>query len=168
MDIISHGLYSGVAFGRNSRKDYWMAFLFGVLPDLFAFTVPFWVMILGGQGFDRPSAEPPHMYGTDSYVYQLYSISHSVVIFALVFGLVWLLKRRPYLPMLGWPLHILVDIPTHSTQFFPTPFLWPLADVRVNGIPWGNPEVFIPNVLLLVGLYSWWFYKRRKNHDIKN
>jgi hypothetical protein len=39
MDILSHGLYGGVAFGRESRKKYLIAFLFGVGPDLLSFGV---------------------------------------------------------------------------------------------------------------------------------
>ncbi len=37
MDIFSHGLYGGVAFGRISKRDYITAFLFGIAPDLLAF-----------------------------------------------------------------------------------------------------------------------------------
>lgn len=39
MDIISHGLWGGIAFGRKNKKDFWQSFAFGVMPDLLAFGV---------------------------------------------------------------------------------------------------------------------------------
>jgi hypothetical protein len=62
--------------------------------------------------------------------------------------------------MLAWLLHILVDIPTHSTRFFPTPFLWPISSYEFSGIGWANPMIFIPNVVLLTSLYVWYFLIR--------
>lgn len=160
MDIISHGLYGGVAFGRRSRKDFLIAFFFGMAPDLFSFgifTVGAWLGI-----FDRPdwSAGPPPETMIPQFVHILYGWTHSFVVFAAIFGIVWLIRRKPSFLMLGWPLHILVDIPTHSSQFFPTPFLWPLSDYRLNGHPWSSPEIFIPNVILLVSLYLWFYVVR--------
>lgn len=166
MDILSHGLYGGVAFGRQSRTAYWLAFLFGILPDLVAFGPHFVSSLFGNGGFPRPSEEAPHTLIVPEYVYGIYNLSHSFVIFAVAFALVWLLRRRPLLPMLAWGLHVLIDIPTHTTAFFPTPFLWPLADVRVNGIAWSDPWIFIPNIIILAVLYAGWRYtvRRRAPH----
>jgi membrane-bound metal-dependent hydrolase YbcI (DUF457 family) len=94
-------------------------------------------------------------------VHDLYHFTHSFVIFALAFAAVWVFRRKAFLPMLAWPLHIIVDIPTHSTNFFPTPFLWPFFDnLRVDGIPWSHPMIFIPNVVLLAAVYLWFFVVR--------
>jgi hypothetical protein len=57
-----------------------------------------------------------------------------------------------------------LDIFTHDIQFFPTPFLWPISDFHVNGHMWGTPEIFIPNVMVLAGLYGWWWYKKKPLH----
>jgi len=62
----------------------------------------------------------------------------------------------------AWVLHICMDIPTHGTAFFPTPFLWPVSDFHVDGMPWSTPIIFIPNVLLLAVLYAWFLCKRTK------
>lgn len=51
------------------------------------------------------------------FVWQLYHCSHSLLMFATVFGLVWLLKRRPMLEVLAWALPFLIDIPTHQGIF---------------------------------------------------
>lgn len=163
MDIVSHGLWGGLLFGRAKRRDYLAAFAFGIGPDLFSFGIFTTMTVLGlasgpdwSQGTPSPNAVP-------MYVHHLYNLTHSLFVFTTVFGLVWALKKRPYWPMLAWPFHILLDIPTHSTNFFPTPFLWPFISYRVNGISWAHPWVFFPNwAALLVGYVVWFWKKSRK------
>jgi hypothetical protein len=75
---------------------------------------------------------------------------------------VWLVRKKPLLEMGAWVLHICMDIPTHGTAFFPTPFLWPVSDLHVDGVPWSRPYIFFPNVALLAVLYAWYFFKRRR------
>ena len=69
----------------------------------------------------------------------LYPAGHSLIVFLLVFGVATVLARRIVFEMLGWLLHILIDIPTHSFSYYATRFLWPLSDYRVDGIPWWTP-----------------------------
>lgn len=162
MDFISHGLYGGVAFGRENRKMFWWAFFFGMMPDILVFG-PFFVQRIvsalfgrgGGSFFGRPE-----MMSIPQYVYEGYNITHSLIVFLLVFGLLWLVFRRPVYVVLGWPLHILTDLFTHSTEFFPTPIFWPLSNFHINGIPWSHPIIFIPNVILLIILYTYFFVIR--------
>src|SRR3989344_3824981 len=109
MDILSHGLYGGVAFGRKNKKSFWTAFTFGVLPDLLAFG-PFFVSIFLGfrnwPGFN--DTEPPNPELIPSYVSNIYNVTHSLVIFLAVFLIVWIILRRPFWEMSAWVLHILL------------------------------------------------------------
>ena len=163
MDTLSHGLWGGIAFGRKSRKLFWQSFAFGVVPDILSFGIFFVLTFLGFASRPNWASGPPPADAIPSYIYTLYDLTHSLVIFAVVFLVVWLLLRKPVYTMLAWPLHILVDIPTHSLQFFPTPFLWPLFDgIRVDGIPWSHPYIFIPNVVFLAVLYFWFYWKSKK------
>lgn len=162
MDTLSHALYGGIAFGRHSRFSYWLAFFFGMAPDLFSFGLLFITNLLGITHRPDWSAGPPPESMIPGYVHTMYDITHSLVVFAVVFALVWMIRHKPLWEMLAWPLHILVDIPTHSSEFFPTPFLWPLSDFHIDGHPWSRPEIFIPNVLILIGLYGWFWWKRKK------
>ncbi len=167
MDIISHGLYGGVAFGRRSRQSFWLSFFFGIAPDLFSFglyTVGAWFGVFTHP--DWSSGQHPDPSAIPQFVHILYNVTHSFVIFALVFALIWLIRRKPLYEMLGWPLHILVDIPTHSDAFFPTPFLWPVSHYHVDGHPWSSPEIFIPNVILLVSLYLWFYVIKPRRQSI--
>lgn len=166
MDIISHGLWGGIAVGRKNKKQFWLSFLFGILPDLFSFGILSAFTILGLSSGPDWNNGPPDMNVIPSFVSYLYNITHSLIIFALVFGLVWLIRKKPFLPLLAWGLHVLVDIPSHSFKFFPTPFLWPISDFTVNGIGWGQPAVFFPDVILLAVCYFGWWVLRKMGKEI--
>jgi hypothetical protein len=161
MDIVSHGLWGGIAFGRRNKKSFWLSLLFGMGPDLLAFG-PFVILVLLGVA-KRPnfSREPPDPNSIPHYVYQLYNFSHSLIVFAILFAILWLILRRPIWVFCAWGLHIIFDIPTHSYRFFPTPFLWPVSGFEINGHSWATPEILIPNVLLLMILYVWFFLLRK-------
>ena len=162
MDFISHGLWGGIAFGRSSRRSLALAFLFGIAPDLLSFgPVVVGAIAAHGLDFSHRIGHPPDPAAIPAYVYHLYDLTHSLVVFGLAFALVWLLRRRPLWEMGAWGLHIVVDIFTHSTAFFPTPFLWPLFDVRFDGRSWADPVIFVPNVVLLVVLYAVFLWKHR-------
>jgi membrane-bound metal-dependent hydrolase YbcI (DUF457 family) len=161
MDVLSHGLWGGIAFGRRSRRDYLWAFGLSLLPDVLGEGVMFGVAALAGMPL--PSAEHGHPNITEFPLplQQCYNATHSLAVFAALFLVVWAVRRRPFLPLAAWGLHILIDIPTHSLALFPTPFLWPFSDLKVDGIPWHTPTVLIPNILLLLGAYVWWWRVRR-------
>lgn len=163
MDIISHGLWGAFGFGRNNRKHFWWAFFFGIAPDLFSFGVFLGLAFFGlVEHPDWSSGRHPDPDQIPLFVHQLYNVTHSLVIFILVFGVVWFFRRAPLFVLLAWGLHIVMDIPTHSYAFFPTPFLWPLSEFTVDGISWSHPFIFLPNVILLIILYAWFWYGRYK------
>lgn len=164
MDIVSHGLWGSLAFGRKNKKSFLLAFFLGIAPDLFSFG-PFFASTFLGLA-ERPhfSSEPPDPSLIPHYVSQLYQVTHSIIIFAVIFALVWFLRKKPFWEMSAWGLHILMDIPTHSYKFFPTPFLWPISDLKLNGWHWGSPWIFWPDVALLTVLYIWFFIIKKRSH----
>lgn len=169
MDILSHGLWGGVALGRASRRSFWTAFAIGTAPDLFSFGLVFANGLLAhGLDFFNGFGHPPDPALIPAYVHQLYNATHSLAVFAVVFGLVWLVRGKPFVELGAWGLHIALDIFTHSEEFFPTPFLWPLSDARVNGVPWSDPRIFFGNVFLLALLYAWLYLRRRKAQALRS
>ena len=170
MDIFSHGLWAGAAakginLKRKKPVNVWLMAFWGAFPDLFAFTIPFvWLFFNLTSGnaslsdIHRPAgAEPENrlLFGNgntsqaqSSIAYLtsvLYDISHSLVIFLLIFGLTVIarkmLKKENAVPweMGGWLLHIIMDIPTHSYAFYPTPVFWPIGGWKFQGYPWAHP-----------------------------
>ena len=171
MDIVSHGLWGSIAFGRKSRSSFWLAFMIGMAPDLFSFG------ILWAAAFLGLSEKPDFSHGTPPestiphYVHHLYNVTHSFIVFLVVFFVIWLLLKRPFWELCAWGLHVLVDIPTHSYAFFPTPALWPLFDWKFDGWQWMTPSILIPNFVLLALLYAWYFwqtYRTKGKRDKKS
>lgn len=162
MDTLSHGLWGSIVFGRRNKRDFWWSFFFGVSPDIFSFGVfTFANLFL----FEERTFGRPELADIPTYVHTLYNITHSFVVWAIVFALVWAIMRKPFLPMFAWPLHIILDIFTHSTDFFPTPFLWPVTEYRFDGVSWGAPAIFFTNLFLLALSYAIWairWYIRKK------
>jgi len=180
MDILAHSLWvtagakelnkSLETKGKKKVSLLWSAF-WSIFPDIFAFGIPFlwslYTVIFQGKGFDSITHHGPSLSAGDltfdlaSYLYQF---SHSLIIFALVFGVIWFLVKRPELAMLGWLAHILIDIPSHSVQFFPTPFLFPISDyVFPYGIRWATPWFMIVNYSLLLIIFLTYLFRKRKS-----
>jgi hypothetical protein len=161
MDVFSHGLWGGITVGRGSKKSFATAVAIGMAPDVIAFG-PFLAAHLLDQGWSFFShlGKRPELSSIPEYVHSVYSVTHSFLVFATVFLLVWALRRKPMWEMLAWGLHICMDIPTHGLEFFPTPFLWPLSDFHVDGVPWSRPYIFFPNWGLLIILYGWFIYRK--------
>ncbi|MES2470831.1 MAG: hypothetical protein V4526_01190 [Patescibacteria group bacterium] len=167
MDILSHGLWGAIIWGRKNRKLFWLSFVFGIAPDLFSFGIftaqrLFQSLVTGTWEWQ---AGPPELSSIPQYVDTLYDITHSFVVFLVAFLIVWAIRgkiRGPLWAMMAWPFHIFLDLFTHSTKFFPTPYLWPLPFAEVNGIPWSTPIIFFTNVICLVVIYAVYFYRKRK------
>ncbi len=180
MDILAHTLWANA--GARSVKTLalkkgkklkinvgWTAF-FGVAPDFFAFTIPFilifYKVIFGGESFLGMKDHHRFFDGFDLASY-LYQFSHSLVIFSLVFILVWVLFKRPRYELLGWLLHILIDIPSHALAFYPTPFLFPISDYRFPyGISWANTWYMLINYSLLLVVWGIILFKKHKRNSL--
>jgi len=163
MDFVSHALWGGITFGRRSRKTFLIAVGISLLPDLLTEGL-FGALYLLNVG-NMPGWEHGH---PDITAYPLwaqnfYNFTHSFIVFILAFLLIWMLVRKPVWIIAAWGLHILIDIPTHSVELFPTPFLWPLSDYKFDGVGWHNPIIFGVNALLLLGVYFLWLRRRKRN-----
>jgi hypothetical protein len=170
MEIVAHGLWAAAAAITAKRSTeakirvgwavWWAAF-----PDVLAFgpsvAAGLWLWFAGG-----PNSAPgdghilPHVH----IGLPLYPAGHSLLVFLLVFGIAAILARRIVIEMLGWLLHILIDIPTHSFSYYATRFLWPVADFRIDGIAWWTPWFWAATYAALVVVYfRLWMKRRRKN-----
>jgi len=178
MDIFAHGLWAGAA-GKavNIKKKAplklkWMV-AWGIFPDFFAFAPAFIYMFASFVFPSIPRIEhpgPAHMEPAtgngliiSQFTHNLYNIGHSLLIFFFVFFIAYLIFRRPIWVMGGWLLHILMDIPSHSYDFYPTPFLWPFSEFKINGFHWGTPWFMISNYsLIIIAYFILYWLKTRK------
>lgn len=166
MDIISHGLWSGALFKsvnlklKRKKFNFWHAAFWGMFPDIFAFVIPYtiWILALILGIVQLPDAikigATTSAFPYYNFIGILYSISHSLIIFSAVFLLIWLIFKKPIWIMLGWLLHILIDIPTHTIGHYPTPILWPISNFKINGlIYWRSSWFMVADILLLIIVY---------------
>jgi len=166
MDILAHTLWTNAVFHakyHTNKKRRYIAAFFGVVPDLVGFTPAFFYMLFSG-GFRGPESFASSHW-VFIYAQYAYNYSHSLVVFAAVFLVVLLIRKgKPYWPLLGWALHICIDIPTHH-GFYETPFLFPFSNYRFNhGTSWGHPTFMIINygIMAIVYIGLFW-YSRKKN-----
>src|SRR3989344_7355738 len=99
MDILAHILWSWAMLRKC--KQFWLVAIASVLPDLLAFG-PHFAASLMDNGF---SFGAPELHSLPPYVFSSYNVTHSLVICALAFGLIYLLQHRIPLWLLGWPIH---------------------------------------------------------------
>jgi hypothetical protein len=151
MDIVAHGLWAA-AGGLGAKRAGWkfhIAWLtwWAMFPDVLAFgpmvAVGLWMLLRGAPAYPHFRAGLP-----------LYPLGHSLVTFAVVYGLATLALRRPPIALLGWLSHISIDIFTHSHRYYATPFLWPLWNYRFNGIPWWTPWFWVSTYVALAIVYA--------------
>ena len=159
MDVVAHGLWGGTLFYARGRKKFLAAVLIGVAPDLLAFgtffvTHPEWLTLrLAGK-----LSGPPPLALLPPYVFYAYNLTHSLVVWAIAFFVLWGLMKKPPWLLGAWLLHILCDIPTHASSYFPTPFLWPFPTPFVNGIPWSTPWFMAVNYATVFAAYCALFF----------
>ena len=164
MDVVSHGLWGGAPFYPQGRKKFLAAVLLGMAPDLLSFGVfhvahPGWL----SQRLVRQISGPPALTLLPPYVFHAYNITHSLVVWAVAFFLLWLVTKKPPWLLGAWLLHILCDIPTHAASYFPTPFLWPFPTPILDGVPWSTPWFMAAHYATLFIVYCCLFlYCRRK------
>jgi hypothetical protein len=143
VDTFAHALWSWIIF-RNylfTNKEVWLAVFFGVAPDLFSWTIYlFYNLITNGFKIGKPALE-----AIPNWIFTLYGITHSLFVFAFVALACFIALKHVPIYLWAWLIHILIDIPTHSRDFLPTPFLWPLSSWHFPGISWGTPVIMIIN-----------------------
>jgi hypothetical protein len=79
----------------------------------------------------------------------LHCTLHSAVIAAAVTALVWARTKILWLPLLGWWSHIVIDVFTHSADFYPSPVLYPFTQRGFDGLAWNTPAFMAANYLAL-------------------
>lgn len=154
MDILAHGLWGGAAFYPKGVKKFAAAFVVGMAPDLLSFgiyhlTRPDWIKLRLAGGVSGP----PPLSALPEFLFHAYNLTHSLVIWAILFALIWMIRKRPPWLFSAWGLHILCDIPTHNSRYFPTPYLWPLPTPFVEGISWATPWFMMSNYTALLLAY---------------
>ncbi len=163
MDVLSHALWTNLAFAEAPIPVRVTAIALSVLPDLIPFT-PMAVKNFVARRRDsakrnHPRPRPEEM-RFSQWAYRAYDVTHSLIVFSLMFGGVWFWMQSVPWAMLGWLGHILVDIPTHTRAFFGTPILWPISNYKFDGISWGERWFMRLNYGGIIVMYAYYISTR--------
>jgi hypothetical protein len=158
MDIVAHGLWAGIGVALAQRR--WpisprtalTTVAMAALPDL-AQLLPLLgraavsgeVRVLRAYATALPGFEPALSPTVALWTHHLHCALHSAVVAALVTLLVWTATRSLWIPLLGWWSHIVIDIFTHSAEFYPVPVFYPFTQRGFDGLAWNTPWFLAAN-----------------------
>jgi hypothetical protein len=171
MDIVAHGLWAaiGVAALRRHRAvsnaDAVTAVGLAAAPDLAQllpllgaalFSVEGW-RVLWAYATALPGMEPVLAPWAELLSHHAHCVLHSAVVAAVVTALLWARTKALWLPLLGWWSHIVIDVFTHSAEFYPSPVLYPFTQRGFDGLAWNTPAFMAANYLALAvaATYLW-------------
>jgi LexA-binding, inner membrane-associated putative hydrolase len=175
MDIISHALWTGVGMTLASRRTsisprtVSLTVGLAVVPDLLHLLPIFGWLIVGDGSFAVlrayavavPGQEPALPPLVHLWSHHLHCITHSAVLASAVTLLSWAALRSLWIPLLGWWSHIVLDLFTHSADYYPVQVLYPLSNYTFNGLAWNTPWFLQLNYVLLGGAIVWLITTRR-------
>ncbi|MCC6197235.1 MAG: metal-dependent hydrolase [Burkholderiales bacterium] len=176
MDILAHGMWAAAGaevLGRKvaiTRYDTLGIVIFALLPDLVhLLPVIGWVAFGGGTMRDlyeyvvaTPAAEPVLPPIVKELTHHLHCIGHSAIVAGAVTLVVWRMRRNWLIPLLGWWLHIVIDVFTHSLDYYPSPVLYPITYRGFDGVAWNTPTFMALNYAFLAATWIWLWRTRSR------
>ena len=178
MDILAHGLWAGAGMALAQRRWAFSARTvaatvgLAVVPDL-PQLLPLLGLALFGEGglavlhayaVAVPGQEPVLSPGIAFWSHHLHCVMHSAIVAGAVTLLVWAALRLLWVPLLGWWSHIVIDVFTHSAQYYPVPVLYPFSQRGFDGLAWNTPWFLGLNYLALGAIWLFVLHRRRSGH----
>ena len=175
MDIVAHTLWAGVGMALLRRRlpiptrTVVATLGLAALPDVLHL-LPIVAWWLFGEGafhvvLSYAVAVPGQQPGLPPMVHllshHLHCIMHSAVVAATVTVLLWAVRHSLWIPLLGWWSHIVIDVFTHSADYFAVPVLYPISEQGFDGLAWNTPWMLALNYAAL-GAAIWWVYRSGK------
>jgi hypothetical protein len=178
MDILAHTLWAGAGviwLARRrplARRTVAATIAAAGLPDTFQMLPLLAWWWFGGGSLEAvrayalavPGQEPvmPALMGLWSH--HLHCTAHSAVVAGGVTLMLRAWRRGFWLPLLGWWSHILIDVFTHSADYYASPVLYPFTRRGFDGVPWNAPWFMVLNYLALLAVFAalWKMSPRRR------
>jgi hypothetical protein len=177
MDILAHALWVGVGLGL-ARRHYALTrrtavatVVLAVLPDVLHL-LPIWGWWVFGDGswaalrayaIAVPGQEPPLSPLVQMVSHHLHCIMHSAVVAGGVTLVLWRARQALWVPLLGWWSHIVIDLFTHSAEFYPVAVLYPVSDWAFDGLAWNTPWFMVANYVALAVAAVWLVTQPKSN-----
>ena len=174
MDIVAHALWAGIglALARRHRpvasRTVSATLALAVVPDL-AQLLPLLgralvtgdAHVLVAYATALPGKEPALPAAVALWAHHLHCALHSAVIAAVVTLALYTVARSLWIPLLGWWSHIVIDVFTHSADFYPAPVLYPFTQQGLDGVAWNAPW-FVAVNYTAIALAAWRLARARE------
>ena len=176
MDIVAHTLWAAagaVVIHRRrplSRATAMIALALAAVPDVIHLLPLAGWWLFGDGSFAAlrayavavPGQEPvlPQLVGLLSH--HLHCVMHSAPIAAVTTLALWAVLRTLWIPLLGWWSHIVIDVFTHSADYYAVPVLYPFSYRGFDGIAWITPWFMALNYAALATVGAWLLMSRRR------
>lgn len=143
---------------------------FALMPDVVALA-PVSIWAVGSESamgairayvFAQPGTEPVMAPWARLLEHVIHCSAHSLLVLGLVSLFSFWKCRWLLVPLGGWWLHLALDVPTHSKEYYAVTILYPLSEWSFDGIAWTKPEVLWGNYLALAMTYGWLFATRSR------
>ncbi len=122
-----------------------------------------------GYAVAVPGEEPVLPAAVKGLSHNLHCIPHSAIVAGVVTLLVWSWRRALWIPLLGWWSLGVIDVFTHSADYYPSPVLWPITREGFDGARWHTTPFMAVNYIALIVAYLWllprWWRTRRGRVD---
>ncbi|MCW5636682.1 MAG: hypothetical protein KIT17_25360 [Rubrivivax sp.] len=175
MDIVAHTLWAGAGTAFLARRrpvrpaTVAATMALAALPDLFQMLPVLAWWWLGSGSFEAvrafaialPGQEPLLPPLVKAWSHELHCAAHSAVVASVVTLLLWAWRRALWVPLLGWWSHIVIDVFTHSADYYASPVLYPFTERGFDGIAWITPWFMALNYAALAATGLWLFARRR-------
>ena len=190
MDIFAHALWAGAGVTLARRHGVKVApriaprttriaphitprtvvltMTLAAVPDLFHLLpiIGWWLFsdgslaVLHAYVIALPTNEPALPPWVAMWSHHLHCVAHSAVVAGVVTALLWAVMRSIWIPLLGWWSHIVIDVFTHSADFYPSPVFYPFTQRGFDGLAWNTPWFMLANYTALVAVGLWLLLSR--------
>lgn len=163
MDILAHALWAGAGVALLARRRALprrmavATVAMAAIPDVMQM-LPLLVWWLLGTGtYEAVQAFAAALPGQEpllpplvlSLSHHLHCVLHSGVVAAVVSVLVWRWAPQLGVALAGWWSHILIDVFTHSADYYASPVFYPLTQRGFDGLAWNTPWFMVANYTAL-------------------
>ncbi len=97
--------------------------------------------------------------------HHLHCVMHSAIVAAAVTLLLYAVRHTLWIPLLGWWSHIVIDVFTHSADYYAAPVLYPITERGFNGIAWNTPWFMGLNYAVLAAVGLWLVLSKGGSHE---
>jgi hypothetical protein len=176
MDILAHTLWA--AAGVSALRRRWaiaagtVAATLGMaaLPDVLQLLplAVWWVLgdgtfsALHAYAVALPGQEPALPPMVQLWSHHVHCVMHSAIVAGALTLLLYAVRRTLWIPLLGWWSHIMIDVFTHSADYYASPVLYPLTERGFDGIAWNTPWFMALNYGTLVAVGLWLSLRKRE------